>query len=65
MGAWRFLRDKLGESLFGRYPFSVVSRPESASPATGSASGHKREQQHLIERAFHENPAKTEEKGKL
>jgi 2-oxoglutarate dehydrogenase E1 component len=61
MSAWRFLRDKLGENLLGRFPFSVVSRPESASPATGSARAHKSEQQKLIERAFHEKPPK----GKL
>ena len=29
-----------------------VSRPESASPATGSKAVHKREQQSLVERAF-------------
>ncbi|HEY2250854.1 MAG TPA: 2-oxoglutarate dehydrogenase E1 component, partial [Planctomycetaceae bacterium] len=38
MGAWRFLRVKLGETLFGRLPFASVYRAESASPATGSGS---------------------------
>jgi 2-oxoglutarate dehydrogenase E1 component len=61
MGAWRFLRDRVGEFVFGRFPFYVVSRPESASPATGSARGHKLEQQKIIEQSFHENP----QKGKL
>jgi 2-oxoglutarate dehydrogenase E1 component len=52
MGAWRFLRTRLGERLFDRYPLSVVSRPESASPATGSANAHKIEQARLVNAAF-------------
>jgi 2-oxoglutarate dehydrogenase E1 component len=48
MGAWHYLRVKFGQELFKRLPFSVVSRPESASPATGSASSHKREQAQLL-----------------
>jgi 2-oxoglutarate dehydrogenase E1 component len=48
MGAWRFLRVRLGEALFGRFPFSGVYRPASASPATGSASSHKHEQEKLL-----------------
>jgi 2-oxoglutarate dehydrogenase E1 component len=54
MGPWRYLRARLGESLFGRFPFSVVARPSSASPATGSASSHRMEQEQLLERAFHD-----------
>jgi 2-oxoglutarate dehydrogenase E1 component len=52
MGAWRLLRARFGSMLFGRFPFSGVCRAESASPATGSASCHKLEQQELLERAF-------------
>lgn len=52
MGAWRFLRVHLGESLFGRLPFSGVYRAESASPATGSGSSHKLEQERLMSEAF-------------
>ncbi|MGC4091580.1 MAG: 2-oxoglutarate dehydrogenase E1 component [Polyangiaceae bacterium] len=52
MGAWRLLRARFGPMLFGRFPFSGVCRAESASPATGSASCHKLEQQELLERAF-------------
>jgi 2-oxoglutarate dehydrogenase E1 component len=52
MGAWRHLRARFGAMLFGRFPFSGVCRPESASPATGSLSCHKLEQQELLERAF-------------
>jgi 2-oxoglutarate dehydrogenase E1 component len=51
MGAWRFLRVRWGERVFGR-PFARVSRPASASPATGSSSSHKLEQAELIREAF-------------
>jgi 2-oxoglutarate dehydrogenase E1 component len=52
MGAWRYLHEKFGRQFFGRWPLAVVSRPESASPATGSHSAHKLEQAQLIARAF-------------
>ncbi|HEX4335386.1 MAG TPA: 2-oxoglutarate dehydrogenase E1 component [Polyangiaceae bacterium] len=52
MGAWTFLRMRLGERVFGRWPLSVVSREESASPATGSMSSHRMEQQEIIQKAF-------------
>ena len=52
MGAWRFLRILLGEKLFGTHPFNCVSRIASASPATGSAAVHKREQREVIDKAF-------------
>jgi 2-oxoglutarate dehydrogenase E1 component len=52
MGAWHYLRVSLGERLFGRFPLSLASRPESASPATGSANSHKREQEALLAAAL-------------
>ena len=52
MGAWRFLRVTLGEHPFDEFPFAAIARPASASPATGSHSSHKLEQQRLLERAF-------------
>jgi len=52
MGAWRYLHDRFGKKLLGRFPFALVSRFESASPATGSAGAHKLEQARLIARAF-------------
>ena len=52
MGAWRFLRINLGEQLCGRFPFSGLFRPASASPATGSHNAHKIEQERLLEAAF-------------
>ena len=52
MGAWAYMRLCFGERLFGRYPFAGISRPASASPATGSARSHRLEQERLIARAF-------------
>jgi 2-oxoglutarate dehydrogenase E1 component len=52
MGAWYFLRAQYCDSLFGRYPFFGVTRPPSASPATGSGSSHRSEQQELIQKAL-------------
>jgi len=37
---------------------SSVTRPETASPATGSEKTHKYEQQLLVEQAFGDVPAK-------
>jgi 2-oxoglutarate dehydrogenase E1 component len=53
MGAWPALCLRFGPRLLDRYALSSVARPESASPATGSHATHKREQQELVERAFH------------
>jgi 2-oxoglutarate dehydrogenase E1 component len=71
MGAWRYLHEKFGKHLFGKFPFAPVSRFESASPATGSSHAHKFEQENLVRRAFgeaeikfHENE-NNKEKGKL
>ena len=52
MGAWRYLHERFGRKLFNRFPFDLVSRPESASPATGSANAHKLEQARLVARSF-------------
>jgi len=52
MGAWRYLHERFRRKLFDRFPFALVSRAESASPATGSANAHKIEQAQLIARAF-------------
>jgi len=52
MGAWRFLRVHFGETLYGKFPFAGIRRPASASPATGSARIHKRDQKYLIAQAF-------------
>ncbi len=54
MGAWRYrdCRPSGCGDLLGRFPLSVVSRPESASPATGSDKAHKLEQAKLMNEAF-------------
>ncbi|HEV8112646.1 MAG TPA: 2-oxoglutarate dehydrogenase E1 component [Planctomycetota bacterium] len=52
MGARRYLRLRFGSSILGRYPFFEISREPSASPATGSASSHKLEQEEILSRAL-------------
>ena len=53
MGAWRFVLSTVGcGPLLSRFPLSVVSRPASASPATGSDKAHKLEQAKLMRKAF-------------
>ncbi len=58
MGAARFvvrnLRERLGVDA------GVVARPESASPATGSMTLHKREQAELVDRALTGDGAHTD-----
>jgi 2-oxoglutarate dehydrogenase E1 component len=51
MGAWRYLKVIFGDSLYGRHPLSCVSRPPSASPATGSANSHHIEMERLVQEA--------------
>jgi 2-oxoglutarate dehydrogenase E1 component len=52
MGAWFYLKIRFGDALLGRLPLIGVTRPASASPATGSHSSHKKEQDKLIAAAF-------------
>jgi len=54
MSAWYSLKIRFGEVLFGRFPFSEVTRSESATPATGSAFCYRMEQKELHARAFGE-----------
>ena len=51
MGAWWYLRVRWGGEVAGR-PFAGVTRPESASPATGSSAAHRIEQELLVDEAF-------------
>jgi 2-oxoglutarate dehydrogenase E1 component len=55
MGAWYFLNARKQDLLHERHPLTVVSRPESASPATGSKAAHDLEQKMLLEEAFGQN----------
>jgi 2-oxoglutarate dehydrogenase E1 component len=52
MGAQSFVKLRFGESVYDRFPFLSISRPESASPATGSSASHRIEQDGIIEQAF-------------
>jgi 2-oxoglutarate dehydrogenase E1 component len=51
MGSWYFLQAQWPKAL-SRLKLSVVSRPASASPATGSEASHKYEQQVLLDQAL-------------
>jgi 2-oxoglutarate dehydrogenase E1 component len=57
MGPWPFLRARFGDRLLGRHPFLVVSRAESATPASGAASSNKIEQERLLLAAFDKEPS--------
>ncbi len=52
MGAYSFLRLRFAGALRQRWFLDKVGRPESATPATGSAASHKLEQTLLINAAF-------------
>jgi len=52
MGAWPFLKLRFGDVVLGRWPLKGISRLASSSPATGSHSSHKKEQEQLIAAAF-------------
>ncbi|NLX99725.1 MAG: 2-oxoglutarate dehydrogenase E1 component [Rhodopirellula sp.] len=54
MGASQFLKIRLQNRLYDRFPFQTISRRTAASPATGWGSLHRKEQQQLLDRAFHE-----------
>jgi 2-oxoglutarate dehydrogenase E1 component len=53
MGAWQFLKLRW-EEVTREKPLRRVSRPASASPASGSHAAHKLEQQEIIDRALGE-----------
>jgi 2-oxoglutarate dehydrogenase E1 component len=52
MGAWPYLKLNLKGKLFGRLPIRAIYRHESPSPATGSHSAHKAEQERLLVEAM-------------
>jgi 2-oxoglutarate dehydrogenase E1 component len=57
MGAWWYLDQKFTK-IFPHHRLSVVARDESASPATGSATRHREQQEGLLARAFAEASSK-------
>jgi len=52
MGAWRHINYNHGPAIAKRFDWSFVTRPASASPATGSSASHRKEQEMLIGEAF-------------
>ncbi|PWB72451.1 MAG: 2-oxoglutarate dehydrogenase E1 component [Anaerolineales bacterium] len=52
MGAWNYLRPRLRQLTDNALPLHYVGRPESSSPAEGSSTLHRINQQELIEQAF-------------
>ena len=52
MGAWLFLEDRLETCLVKKLQMLCIARPTSASPATGLAKIHAKEQLELIDRAL-------------
>jgi multifunctional 2-oxoglutarate metabolism enzyme len=52
MGAWEFARERLGDIVPVRQRLTLVSRPPSGSPATGSHTMHELEQADVVERAL-------------
>jgi 2-oxoglutarate dehydrogenase E1 component len=57
MGAWWFIRMRLGQRAFDCFPVLHASRAESASPATGSHAAHKVEQELMISTALEDEDA--------
>jgi 2-oxoglutarate dehydrogenase E1 component len=52
MGAWDYVELNVSPLLRGRGSLSCISRPPSASPAAGSATRHKLEQEGLVNQAI-------------
>jgi 2-oxoglutarate dehydrogenase E1 component len=52
MGAWDYLRPRLRQLIDEQLPIHYVGRPESSSPAEGSSTLYRANQQALIEQAF-------------
>ena len=56
MGAWAYMNRELQGLLAGSFHWSSVSRPLSASPATGSMKRHASEQARIMADAFGKGP---------
>lgn len=52
MGAWRFILAQWGLNVLSQHQLRCVSRPASASPATGSKKSHEIEQERVLSEAF-------------
>ncbi len=52
MGAWKYIHSRLKQVLVDHLPLYYVGRPESSSPAEGSSTLYRINQQILIRQAF-------------
>jgi multifunctional 2-oxoglutarate metabolism enzyme len=52
MGPWNFVKGRLYEALGDRFEIRRISRPDEASPATGSHAIHAQEQNMILAAAF-------------
>jgi 2-oxoglutarate dehydrogenase E1 component len=52
MGAWNYVRPLLRQLVGNRFTLHYVGRPESSSPAEGSTTLYRINQQSLVEQAF-------------
>jgi 2-oxoglutarate dehydrogenase E1 component len=52
MGAWEFVRPYLTDLINGRWPLRYIGRPRRSSPAEGSTTWHRSNQQAITEYAF-------------
>lgn len=52
MGAWEFVRPCLEPILNGKLPLRYIGRPRRASPAEGSATWHRVNQEAIVKKAF-------------
>jgi 2-oxoglutarate dehydrogenase E1 component len=52
MGAWHFVRNRLRELMGEKLSLHYVGRPKSSSPAEGSTTAYRINQQELIQQAF-------------
>ncbi len=59
MGAWSYIKLHFGDAISERFRLTKATRPESASPSTGSMAAHKLEQHDLMDEAFAGPPPST------
>jgi 2-oxoglutarate dehydrogenase E1 component len=52
MGAWLYILARVPDLLDHKYQLRSISRPPSASPATGSKAAHDLEQHRIVDEAF-------------
>ena len=57
MGPWPFVHSRLHRLLRDDFALRHVSRVESASPASGSATVHQQEQAELLEKVLADVPS--------